>query len=74
MDTLEQRIAQVLPTAVAMTATMLVTYPMFANSVGLLTTILAASVTYFGIHYLTTLLVGRVIARNRRHPLLDSPP
>ncbi|TGD27313.1 hypothetical protein EB835_18750 [Brevibacterium sp. S22] len=65
---MEHRIAQVLPTVVAMTATMLVTYPMFANSVGLLTTILAAFVTYFGMHCLTTRLVGRVIARNRRLP------
>lgn len=68
MDSPKLRISKLVPTLVAMTATMLVTYPMFANSVELLITILAAFVTYFGIHYLTTRLVDRVLEQRHRHP------
>lgn len=68
MNSRDRRIAKLVPTAVAMIATMLVTYPMFANSVELLVTILAAFVTYFGMHYLATRLVYRVLERHCRPP------
>lgn len=66
MNRLERSVLQMVPTCLAMTATMFVTFPMFKNSVGLLTTILAAFLVYFSVCYLSERLVDLFVGRNSR--------